>query len=354
MTLITLILVLGILIFFHELGHFIFAKKYGVYVYEFALGMGPKIFSFKRKDKNDPTLYSLRLLPIGGFCAMAGEVDEDDDTIKKDQFMCNKTKFQRFMILISGVMFNIILAFILLFLHGYIWGHPEQKPVIGVVTEDKPIANAGITVGDEVLKLNGYKINSWDKLMIVLNFKNKDNIYEFEIKKQDGSIKTYEITPEIIKDEDDNETKMFGFGVGEELNTGFISSVKYAFTKLWSVLASMAIIISSLFTGKLSMSSLAGPVGMYSLVGEVVGLGKMSQIMQTLVYFTAYLSVNLAFINAIPFPAFDGGRILFIGIEAITKKPVNKNIEATLHTIGFILLMILMLYITINDVLRLR
>ena len=116
----------------------------------------------------------------------------------------------------------------------------------------------------------------------------------------------------------------------------------------------MAIIISSLFTGKLSMSSLAGPVGMYSLVGEVVGLGKMSQIMQTLVYFTAYLSINLAFINAIPFPAFDGGRILFIGIEAITKKPVNKNIEGVLHTVGFILLMILMLYITINDVIRLR
>ncbi len=353
MTLITLILVLGILIFFHELGHFIFAKKYGVHVYEFALGMGPKIFSFKRDDKKDPTLYSLRLLPIGGFCAMAGEVDEDDDSIKKEDFMCNKTKFQRFMILIAGVMFNIILAVILLFLHSSIWGHTEQKPIIGTILEDKPVANAGIEKGDEVVKLNGYKIKSWDKLMVVLNFKEKSSNYTFEIKKQDGTFKTYEITPEIDKDDDGNEIKIFGFGAGKDIKKGFYTSLKYAFSKLLSILSTMSLIISSLFTGKLSISSLSGPVGMYSLVGDVMGVGKVSMVIQNLVYIMAYLSVNLAFINAIPFPAFDGGRILFIAYEAVTKRPVNKNFEGTLHIIGFILLMLLMLYITIMDVIKL-
>ena len=116
MTLILLFIILGLLIFVHELGHYIFAKRAGVHVYEFALGMGPKIFSFKRKDeKNDPTIYSLRLLPIGGFCAMAGEEGEDDESLKKDDFMCNKTKTEKVLILMAGVVFNFILAIILLF-----------------------------------------------------------------------------------------------------------------------------------------------------------------------------------------------------------------------------------------------
>ena len=115
MTIIVLILILGVLVFVHELGHFIAAKMIGVYVHEFAIGMGPRIFSFKRKNKKDPTLYSVRLLPIGGFCAMAGENEEDatDLKLKKNQYMCNRSKWERFLILIAGVTNNIILALIL-------------------------------------------------------------------------------------------------------------------------------------------------------------------------------------------------------------------------------------------------
>lgn len=348
MTLIILILILGILIFIHELGHFIFAKITGVYVYEFALGMGPKIFSFKRKNKKDPTVYSLRLFPIGGFCAMAGEVEEDDKKIKSDQLMCNKTKSQRFLILIAGVLFNFILAIILLFIQSLIWGHTEQRAIVGSAPEEYPIAKAGIEVGDKVIKLNNIKVNSWDKFTIALNLKNENDTYKFVVEKKDGSIKTYEIKPNIEKDEEGNETKVFGIGVGETIYKGFLNSIKYAFVKFWSIMSSMAIIIWSLFTGNIGLSSLSGPVGMYSIVGESAKYG-----FQNLVYLTAYLSVNLGFINAIPFPAFDGGRILFILIEAITKKKVNPNIEGVLHTIGFILLMILMLYITVMDVIKL-
>lgn len=348
MTFIILILILGILIFIHELGHFIFAKTSGVYVYEFALGMGPKIFSFKRKTKNDPTIYSLRLFPIGGFCAMAGEVEEDDKKIKPNQFMCNKSKFQRFSILIAGVLFNFLLAIIFLFIQSLIWGHTEQRAIVGYAPEEYPVAKAGIEVGDKVIKLNNFKVDSWDKLTIALNLKNKKDTYKFVVEKKDGSIKTYEIIPDIEKKEDGNEVKVFGIGVGDTIYKGFFNSIKYAFGKFYSIISTMAIIIYSLFTGNIGISSLAGPIGMYSIVGESAKYG-----LQSLMYLTAYLSVNLGFINALPFPAFDGGRLLFILIEAITKKKVNPNVEGVLHTIGFILLMILMLYITVMDVIKL-
>ena len=129
LSIIYLILILGVLVFVHEFGHFITAKKIGVYVNEFAIGMGPKIYSFKRKNKNDPTEYSIRLLPIGGFCAMAGEVIEDEDNkkIKKNEYMCNRSKLERVIILLAGVTMNILLALVLLFVQSLIWGHTNKN-----------------------------------------------------------------------------------------------------------------------------------------------------------------------------------------------------------------------------------
>ena len=345
-----LILMLGILIFVHELGHFIAAKKIGVYVHEFALGMGPKIFSFKRKRKNDPTEYSLRLLPIGGFCAMAGEVDEDakDLKLKKKQYMCNRSKWERFLILIAGVTMNVITAFVILFLQGLIYGNTEQKSIVGYVPEGYPISEAGIEVGDQIIKLNGYKINTWDKLTLVLNLKHESDNYEFVVEKQDGTTKTYNITPKIEVDEDGNETKVFGIGVGDKIYKGFGNAIKYAFIKLGSIISTMYIIIGSLFTGKLGLSSLSGPVGMYTIVGESAKIGFSS-----LMYLTAYLSLNLAVINSLPFPAFDGGRILFVILEAIKGSKIDAKVENIFHTVGFVLLMLLMIYITIQDIIRL-
>lgn len=350
LTLIYLILILGVLIFVHEFGHFIAAKACKVYVSEFALGMGPKIFSFKRKNKNDPTVYSLRLFPIGGFCAMAGEVDEDNKelNLRKDQYMCNRSKWERFLILIAGVTMNVILAFIILFFQSLIWGNTEQKSIIGYVQEGSAIADAGIEVGDRVLAINGKKVNTWDKLTIVINLKNKTDNYEFEIEKANGDIKTYNITPRVEKDSEGNETRIFGLGAGDTVYKGFGNAIKYAFTKLGSIISSMWLTIISLINGSLSLSSLSGPVGIYTVVGESAKVG-----FQSLLYLTAYLSINLAVINAIPFPAFDGGRILFVGIEAIKGSKVDPKVEGIFHSIGFFLLMLLMIYITIQDIIRL-
>lgn len=346
-TLIILIIMLGIIIFVHEFGHFIVAKKTGVYVDEFALGMGPRIFKWKRK--NDPTIYSIRLFPIGGFCAMAGEVvEESDKKLKKNQYMCNKKPYQKFLILIAGVTMNFILALVLFFIQGIIWGSSNQLSYVGLVTENSAIYKSGIEEGDKIISINGVKTNTWDKIQVALALNNNDDTYEFVVKKQDGSVNKYEVTPNVEKNEKGEEVKVFGFGAGNTLNKGIINSIKYAFIKFYSVISSMALIIIKLFSGNLSLKSLAGPVGMYTVVGESAKLG-----IQNLIYLTAYLSVNVGFINVIPFPAFDGGRILFVLIEKIKGSPVSPKVENMIHTIGFALLMLLMVLVTYQDILRL-
>ncbi len=368
---VVLLLMLSLLIFVHEGGHFIAAKKCGVHVYEFALGMGPKVLSFKRK--NDPTEYTLRAFPIGGFCAMAGEEGEDDESLDKDKFMCNKSKIKRIIILVAGVTMNFITAIILLFIIGLSFGSTEQKSIIGRVESGSPADVAGLKVNDKIIECNGYKISTWDKLTIVTNLKNKNNYYEYKVEHEDGSVDTYKITPdeyvvigsETIKLDENNKledvlkkynkkesevtvSKLVGIGAPSEIKKDFLSALKYAFSKFGSIVSTMLLILGSLFTGKLGLSALSGPVGMYSVVGTVASLG-----FANLIYLTAYLSINLGVLNILPFPAFDGGRVLFVLIEAITRKKVDPKIEGYFHSIGFILIMLLMVYITFQDVLRL-
>lgn len=368
---VVLLLMLSLLIFVHEGGHFIAAKKCGVHVYEFALGMGPKVLSFKRK--NDPTEYTLRALPIGGFCAMAGEEGEDDESLDKDKFMCNKSKIKRIIILVAGVTMNFITAIILLFIIGLSFGSTEQKSIIGRIESGSPADVAGLKVNDKIIECNGYKISTWDKLTIVTNLKNKNNYYEYKVEHEDGSVDTYKITPdeyvvigsETIKLDENNKlkdvlkkynkkesevtvSKLVGIAASSEIKKDFLSALKYAFSKFGSIVSTMLLILGSLFTGKLGLSALSGPVGMYSVVGTVASLG-----FANLIYLTAYLSINLGVLNILPFPAFDGGRVLFVLIEAITRKKVDPKIEGYFHSVGFILIMLLMVYITFQDVLRL-
>lgn len=349
--LILLIIILGILIFVHELGHYLTAKNRGAYVYEFALGMGPKIFSFKRKNKNDPTEYSLRLFPIGGYCAIAGEIDENDGMdvkLKKSDYMCNKKIWERCLILIAGVTMNFLTGIVILFISALIWGANEQTSIVGQAPKEYPVAKAGIEVGDRVLSINGKKTGTWDKITLVLNLKHDSDVYVFKVKKQDGSIKEYEITPQKVTDKEGNETYVFGIGQETTKKRGIGVALKYAFFKTGSILSSMVTIICSLFTGQLSIGALSGPIGIYSIVGEAA---KTSA--ESVLYLMAYLSLNLGFINILPFPAFDGGRVLLLIIEAIRKKKMNPKVENAINGIGFALLMLLMLIISIKDIINL-
>ncbi len=343
--LILLIFILGIIILVHEFGHFIWAKKFGVHIYEFSIGMGPIIKTHKGKDKID---YNLRAFPIGGFVSMAGEVYEDDKKMKKEKFMCNKPGYQRLIILVAGVVNNFILAIVLLFLIACIWGSTTTKPLIGTILEDSAVSKVGLESGDEILSINGIKSSSWDKLQIALYRKTENDTYEFKVRKANGDEKTYEVVPQTIKNDDGSETRQFGFGIDSTKEYGFIPSIKYAFLKFGSVVSSMGLTITSLLTGKISMNALSGPVGIYQVIGDSVSVG-LSQI----IYIIAFLSINVGFINILPFPAFDGGRVLFLIIEKIKRSPINTNLENGLNTVGFILLMLLMIYITFQDILRL-
>ena len=353
------LLILGILVFVHEFGHFITAKKNGVYIHEFSIGMGPAIKTIKGKDGID---YSIRALPIGGYVQMAGEIYEDDDTntVPKDEFMCNKKWWQRLMILFAGVFNNFLLALVLLFLIALIWGAPSLSPkiyrvipnssvaatqVIETDEEGNEIITSGIQDGDIITSVNGKKIWSWDKAQLLLLFKDKDGKYDITVKHENGKEESFQIEKTKFTDSDGEEMEGFGFEMKSEVNKGFGAAIKYAFQKFAAVSEQMWMTLGGLFTGKISLNSLSGPVGIYTVVGETRKTG-----IANVIFLTAYLSINLGIMNVLPIPALDGGHILFLIIEMITRKKVNQKVEAWTTNIFFFLLMALMIYISIHDV----
>lgn len=341
-TLIILILVLGIIVFIHELGHFIAAKKSGVHVYEFALGMGPKIFSFKRKG--DPTIYSLRLLPLGGFNALASEV-ETSKGVRKEDILENKTHLQRFFVLIMGIVFNFILAIVLLFINGLAYGSTVTDPYIGKVLENSPAYEAGLKTDDLVLSINGKNVKSFDDVLLETKFTSHDT-YEFLVLRDGKEVKV-DIKPNITKDEEGKEVREFGFGTSVKKEKGFVNALKYGVVSTYKNSISVFKILGKLVTGKIGADNLSGPIGVFSVIDNIKASG-----LESIIYLTAYLSINVAIINFIPIPVFDGGRILLLLIEKIKGKKLNPKIETTLNNIGTILLLILMLYVTLNDILK--
>lgn len=346
LTLILLIIILGIIILVHEFGHFITAKKSGVHIYEFSIGMGPLLKTHKGKDGID---YNIRAFPIGGFVSMAGEVYEDDDTnkIPKDKFMCNKKWWQRIIILAAGVFNNFLLAIVILFVMALIWGATNLEPKIAEAVEGYPVAESGIKAGDVITSINGHKVSTWDQAQIYLIMKSTNDEYLIEVKHEDGSVQEYNVKPLITKNEDGEEQRTYGFKIAQTTETGFFASLKFAWQKFSSLISTMWITVINLFTGKISVSSLSGPVGIYHVVGESMKVG-----LEQVIYLVAFLSINVGLINILPIPAFDGGRILFLIIEKIKGSPINAKFENWCHTIFFFLLIALMIYITVFDIIR--
>lgn len=348
-----LLFILGIIILVHEFGHFIWAKTFGVHIYEFSIGMGPLLHT--HKGKKDGINYNIRAIPIGGFVSMAGEVydsgevDENNKKIKKDKLMCNKKWWQRLIILVAGVVNNFILAIVILFIYTLIWGGGAITPKVLNVVEDKPAAAAGLKSGDVITNINGYNVSSWDKAQIILYYKDTNEYYTFEVKHTDGTKEEIKIKPEIIKDEETGaESKLFGIQIDAEDTSNVFKSFVYSIRKFNSIISSMVYTIWGLISGKIGLSALSGPVGIYEAVGETINYG-----INYFLYILAFLSINVGFINILPFPAFDGGHVLFLIIEKIKGSPVNAKIENTCHLIGFILVFLLMIVVTISDIIKL-
>lgn len=345
LTLIYFILMLGIIVFVHELGHFIWAKASGVYCYEFSLGFGPKLFSFHRKG--DETLYCLRLFPLGGYVSMAGEEIDDDKKVPKSKKMYNKPWYKKLVIVLAGVTHNFILGFLVLFIMALCYGAPSTKPVLGYVDKTAPAYKVGLREGDEIVQINGKKMKTWDDVLITLTISDKKKAQQIVVIK-DGNKKVVRVKPKLIKDKKGNTSPYYGIGSDGKVYHGFVHSIKYACIKFGSIFKSMIISIKALVTGQVGLGSLSGPVGIYSIVGQQSKVG-----LSGLLYLLAYLSINVGFINLLPFPAFDGYRAVVIIIETITGKKVNPKVDAIVNNIGLFLLFGLMILITIKDILKL-
>lgn len=353
LSLVLFIIILGTIVLIHELGHFLFAKLFGVYVYEYSIGMGKKLFS--KRPKNSETEYNIRIFPIGGFVRLAGEEGEDGDTeVPLERKLYKKGFWQRFLIFFMGPGFNMLLAVITLFISCLIFGSTLTTLQLAEVPSDYPAYEAGLREGDTLLAIDGEKVSTWTQARLKISTVKAGDTIKFKVKHKDSSIETIKVTPKKEENEectDEDECQpVYVYGVGSKIieKSGFIGSIEYAFIETKNIVLSMGTTLKYLFTGNLGVNDLSGPVGIYEVVDEQAQYG-----IDSLLYLLAYLSINVGIMNLIPFPAFDGGHILFLLIEKVRGKPVSSNIEATITGIGFICLILLMIYVTFNDVINL-
>lgn len=351
LSVIIFIVILSLLVFVHEFGHFSMAKKFGMKVDEFGFGFPPRA---KKLFEKNGTLYTLNWLPLGGFVKIKGESgDSRGDT---DSF-AHKKVWQRFIVLVAGVSMNFVLAWLLLTI-GFAIGLPQvvddtnvafvKDTAIQVVSveKDSPAEIASLEVGDIIEKVNGQQFFEINELQNYIALQ-KDNTVALHVKRGQEVIQK-DITPKILPDID---RPVMGVGL---VKTGIISYPWYQ--SVWegakatvfstiNILFAFGNMIKNLFvTGSLG-ADVAGPVGIAVLTGQVVNLGFIY-----ILQFAALLSINLAIINILPFPALDGGRVVFLLIEKVLRRPVDQKVEAVVHNLGFALLMLLVVVITFRDI----
>jgi regulator of sigma E protease len=357
LTIFIFILILGLLIFVHEFGHFVMAKRAGVKVEEFGFGFPPRIFGIKKGE----TIYSLNLFPIGGFVKIHGEEGQGKDDPRS---FASKSVSQRFKIIVAGVTMNLALAALLLGM-GHWLGLPSiiedettgylnnPKVQIMQVMADSPAAQAGIIMGDTIkqLTINNEQLTI-NTVQEVQDFVEAHKGEEITLVIQRGD----EILEKTLVPRENPPAEQGPLGVAlvrtaivsypwyKALIMGVVSVVNLT----WAIIIALAGLFWSLMTTGHLVAEVAGPVGIFVLTGQAAKLGFIY-----ILQFTALLSINLAIINALPFPALDGGRLLFLVIEKIKGSPVSQQIEKSIHTAGFVLLILLMIAVTWRDVVKL-
>ena len=353
LSIIYFVLILGLIVLVHEFGHFIFSKMFKIHVYEFSIGMGPVIWSTKKirekkikeGKKVSETIYCLRLIPIGGFVSLAGEGSEEDKSIKKENLMQSKPVWQRFLVMFFGAGNNFILGLVVLLIAGLIYGSPDISTKIPKVIENSPVYTMGMKDGDKIISINGKSTKTLDDVQLYLTLANGKET-EFKVLRNNQELK-FKVVP-LSGREMEEKGYSFGIQFNNKLEKGFTRSVDFALKKWYSIARQVFITIKELITGGVSLKELSGPVGIYSAVDTTRHSGFYSVLI-----LTAMLSINVGILNLIPFPAFDGGRILFIIIEKLRGKPIKAETDNMIHNIGFFLLIALLIYVTFNDILRL-
>jgi regulator of sigma E protease len=325
LTLITAILVFTALVVIHEFGHFIFARMAGIKVEEFAVGMGPKIWGYKPKE----TLYSVRAFPIGGFCKMLGEDESNQDP----RAFNNKPVWRRILVIVFGPIMNLVLA-IMIFSLVFI-----PIPVIKQVPADTPAAKAGITAGDRVVEIEGTQISEWDQIKPIINENvGREITIKLENKGKERSVSLTPVTQAGVQGGIIGIAPAYGY-------KGFsiINGIKAAST----VTNQMVEYLGKIFVGKASPEEVVGPVGIIYYMSDAAKTGLLA-----VLSLTAVLSLNLFIVNLLPLPALDGGRLIFLIIEGVRRRPVDPQKEGFVHFVGFVLLMILSAIIIYRDVIK--
>lgn len=358
------LLIFGFLIFIHEFGHFISAKLLGVRVNEFAINMGPKLFGWKRGE----TQYSVRLIPIGGYCAMEGE---DEDTDDPRSFL-KAAWWKRLIILCAGAFMNLLTGFlVMVLLSAFCFRPPITSTVSGFMEEGNTVEEQGLRVGDEIYALNGQRIfirSDFDLLESRLPEEQKHCDLTVRRKTEDGqyelvTLYNFDLTRkvevrdengELQKDEEGNVKKYLGIYFATSDDTSFSAAIRYATIQCYDFTRTVWYCLHDMVTGKVGVKEIGGPL---QIVDTMTETGMESETVQdgvsTLLYIGAFLAVNLAVMNMLPIPALDGGRVLFLLINtvytAITKKKIHPKYEMWLNGGALILLLGLMAIVFVKD-----
>ncbi|MBQ1302231.1 MAG: RIP metalloprotease RseP [Firmicutes bacterium] len=329
-TIIIVIVMLEVLIIGHEFGHFITAKKCGVTVNEFAIGMGPLLL---KRVKND-TQYSLRAFPIGGYCAMEGE---DEDTGSSGSF-ASKSIPKRILIVSAGAIMNYLMAILILIVLLMIVGFASST--LSGVVEGSPADLAGLRAGDTILAVNGEQTKNWSDVVDEISAAKEGDNLTVTVDRGGETVDLENVT--VMKNEDGG--LYIGIYAGRERNLP--RAVLNSFKESVELVKLMYQSLGMLITGTASVNDVVGPVGMVSVMDDGVHTGGLTYVL----FMAALISVNLAVINLLPLPALDGGRLVFLLLCAITRKELNPEIEGRIHYIGFLLLMLLAVLITVKDI----
>lgn len=338
-TIICAIVIFSVIIFVHEFGHFAAAKIFGVNVIEFSIGMGPAIL--RKQGKN--TLYSVRAIPMGGFCKMEGE-DEDTQT---EGCFSSKKPLPKIIILAAGAFMNVLLGFILvtsLVLASAVQTDFMPTTIVGSVNEEASAADF-LRQGDKIIGINGTRVHIKKDISFALSQTNGEEC-EIEYVRNGEKLKNT-FTPTEITYEDGSSGYVVGFNVMPgKLN--FFSLLHEGFYQTVWMVKTVFLSLGMLIGGQAGFSDMSGPVGVVSAMNEVAQSGWYN-----FLFFASFLAVNIGIMNLLPLPALDGGRIIFSLAELILRKPISPEKEGIVHMIGFILLIALMIFVTWNDILRL-
>lgn len=348
-TIFSFVVVLGILIFFHELGHFLVARLLGVGVEKFSLGFGPKLFG-KKIGRTD---YIVSILPLGGYVKMVGE-EPNADISPADipVSFTHKHVFKRILIVAAGPFFNFFLAVIIFFGIFQSYGSFILKPVIGDVTEGSPAHQAGLQKDDQIIEINGLAIESWEEMAGIITG-SKGKSLALTVRREESSLAVNVIPKQIsAKNIFGEEIKRYVIGIKSSGDT-FVrhlnpfQALSESIIQTWRISKLVVISIVKILQGTISVKNIGGPIMIAEMAGQQAREGAVN-----FIFFIALLSVNLGVLNILPIPVLDGGHLIFFFIEAATGHPVSIKVREIAQQAGIVILILLMIFVFYNDIAR--